>query len=62
MTYRDIFQYAEQKGFADMPVVVYDDCEEEFYEAKKAMIVPEDDVLKNLILEKTNKDLLAIVI
>lgn len=62
MTYRDLFYYAEQNGHADEPVIVYDDAEQEFYEGKKLAIVPEDDVLKNLIFEKTGKDKIAVVI
>jgi hypothetical protein len=62
MTYRDIFYYAEQHGYADTPVVLFNDAEQEFYEVKKATVVPEKDVLKNLILEETGKDRLVIVV
>ena len=62
MTYRDLFELAADKGVEDTEVVVYDDCEGEFYEAKKAMIVKKEDVEKNLILGTDAAERVVVVV
>ena len=62
MTIRDIFEFAESKGQADLPIVVYSDVDDEFYEAKKSAMIPDKDVLKNLILDPVEGERFVLVI
>ena len=62
MTIRDIFEFAESKGQADLPIVVYSDVDEEFYEAKKSAMIPNEDVLKILILDPIGGERFVLVI
>ena len=61
MTIRDIFEFAESKGQADLPIVVYSDIDKEFYEAKRLLkfldyilgmyisLVPANSILREFI-------------
>ena len=56
MTIRDIFEFAESKGQADLPIVVYSDID------KKSAMIPDEDILKNLILDPIGGERFVLVI